>query len=199
MTSDVTPVVDAQPEGPVDPVPTGAVAPHPERPAPTPHANQQRIVMLYTSVPPVMVVDAIRQMRAAGAEVVIIGPQIRGYENAAEVASSNIFLRKRVAPVHFDRDNPPRRYSAEWASIVARNLGRRATYKPAQRMLGAATLWWMATAQNREALTAIDQAHVLTALDGGSVYSIWQAARRNKGAAAINGIGPTMEHLGLSR
>lgn len=199
MTANLPPAVGAQEQHSIDPTPTGAVAPHPERPAPTPHAERQRIVLMYTSAPPVMVVDAIREMRTAGAEVVIIGPQVKGYEHAAKVASTNIFLRHRVAPVYFDRENPPRRYTTEWASIVARNLSRRATYKPAQRLLGAATLWWMATAQNREALSAIDQAHVLTALDGGSVYSVWQAARRNKGAAAINGIGPTMEHLGLAR
>ena len=170
-----------------------------ERPAPTPHAAQQTIVLVYTSVPSVMAVEAIKKIRGNGGRVVLLGPQIKGYENAAEISDSFVFLRQRVTPVYVDPDNRPRRYSPTWASIVARNLIRKATFKPAKRTLGAATLWWMAARNNRQALHLIDSADVITATDAGSIYLVWEAARRNRHAAAINGIGPTLEHLGLAR
>jgi hypothetical protein len=170
-----------------------------ERPAPTPHADHQTIAFVYTSPPTVMVVDSIKRIREQGGRVVILGPQIKGYEKAADVADGFIFLRQRFVPVYVDPDNRPRRYSLPWASIVARNLTRKATQKPAKRVLGASTLWWITAKHNRQALALLDGADVITALDAGAVYLVWEAARRNRHAAAINGIGPTLEHLGLAR
>jgi hypothetical protein len=57
----------------------------------------------------------------------------------------------------------------------------------------------LAALHNRAALSALDSADVITALDAGAVYMVWEASRRNRAAAAVNGIGPTMEHLGLAR
>jgi hypothetical protein len=82
---------------------------------------------------------------------------------------------------------------------VVRNLWRKVAFAPVRKTLGVSTLWWMSLSHSREALHAVDEADVITALDAGAVYSVWECARRNRHAAAINGIGPTLEHLGLAR
>ncbi len=116
---------------------TAKVPPSDRASAPTPHADHQTIAFVYTSPPTVMVVDSIKRIREQGGRVVILGPQIKGYEKAADVADGGfIFLRQRFVPVYVDPDNRPRRYSLPWASIVARNLTRKATQKPAKRVLG---------------------------------------------------------------
>jgi hypothetical protein len=145
-----------------------------------------------------LVTVAIEQIRQEGGHVVLLGPQIRGYEQAAAAADRMVFLRHRAAPVRVDPDNRPARFSPQWAWLVTRNLSRRAAFGPARKTLGISTLWWMALSHSREALHAVDEADVITALDAGAVYSVWNCARRNHHAAAINGIGPTLEHLGLA-
>ena len=127
-----------------------------------------------------MVVDSIKRIREQGGRVVILGPQIKGYEKAADVADGFIFLRQRFVPVYVDPDNRPRRYSLPWASIVARNLTRKATQKPAKRVLGASTLWWIAAKHNRQALALLDGADVITALDAARCTS----SGRPRGATA---------------
>jgi len=168
-------------------------------PVPTPGAARHNVVLAYTAPPMALVTVAIDQIREAGGHVVLLGPQIRGYEGAAAAADRMVFLRHRAAPVRIDPDNRPVRYSPAWAWVVARNLSRRVAFGPARKTLGVATLWWMAVAHSRDALHEIDDADVITALDAGAVYSVWNCARRNRHAAAINGIGPTLEHLGLAR
>ena len=83
--------------------------------------------------------------------------------------------------------------------MVARNLQRKAAYGPARKVLGVSTLWAMSLSHSREALHAVDAADVITALDAGAVYPVWECARRKRHAAAINGVGPTMEHHGFTR
>ena len=168
-------------------------------PASAPASAQHKVVLAYTAPPLALVTTAIEQIRKAGGHVTLLGPQIRGYERPAEAADRVVLLRNRAAPVQIDPDNRPVRYSARWASVVARNLSRKAAFGPARRTLGVSTLWWMSMSRSREALHAIDEADVITALDAGAVYSVWECARRNRHAAAINGIGPTLEHLGLAR
>jgi hypothetical protein len=159
----------------------------------------QHVVMLYTAPPVDLVLTAIEDMQSAGAKVTLVGPQIRGYEAAAAAADGVVLLRHRAAAVPIDPDNRPVRWTLPWASVVARNLARRAAFGPAKRFLGVSTLWWLALKTSRDALHAVDDADVLTALDGGAVYSVWECARRNMHATAINGIRPTLEHLQLAR
>jgi hypothetical protein len=168
-------------------------------PLPEPQAARRNVVLAYTSPPLAIVTAAIQQIREAGGHVVLVGPQIRGYELPAAAADQNILLRHRAAPVRIDPARRPVRYSRAWASVVVRNLSRKAAFGPARKTLGVATLWWMSLSQSREALRAIDEADVITALDAGAVYSVWECARRNRHAAAVNGIGPTLEHLGIAR
>lgn len=168
-------------------------------PVPEPQAARRNVVLTYTSPPLAIVTKAIEQIREAGGHVVLVGPQIRGYEKPAAAADRVVLLRHRAAPVRIDPDRRPARYSPAWASVVVRNLSRKAAFGPARKALGVATLWWMSLSHSREALRAIDEADVITALDAGAVYSVWQCARRNHRAAAVNGIGPTLEHLGIAR
>ncbi|MGZ4591639.1 MAG: hypothetical protein ACXV2I_12720, partial [Actinomycetes bacterium] len=127
-----------------------------------------------------------------------VGPQIKGYEVAAAAADRVVLLRNRAAPVPIDPDNRPARWTARWASVVVRNLWRRTVFGPAKKSLGAATLWWMALSHHRDAVHAVDDADVITAADGGAIYSAWRCTKRNRHAAVINGIGPTLEHLQLT-
>lgn len=168
-------------------------------PVPEPAAARRNVVLAYTSPPLAIVTTAIEQIRAAGGHVVLVGPQIRGYEKPAAAADRSILLRHRAAPVRIDPARRPVRYSPRWASVVVRNLSRKAAFGPARKTLGVATLWWMSFSQSLEALRAVDEADVITALDAGAVYSVWECARRNRSAAAVNGIGPTLEHLGIAR
>lgn len=168
-------------------------------PVPASDAAGRNVVLAYTASPLALITTAIEQIRKAGGQVTLVGPQIRGYEGPAAAANRVVLLRHRAAPVRIDPDHRPVRYSPQWASVVARNLWRKAAFGPARKTLGVSTLWWMTMSHSREALYAIDEADVITALDAGAVYSVWECARRNRHPAAINGIGPTMEHLGLAR
>ena len=164
-----------------------------------PDAAGRKVVLAYTASPLALITTAIEQIRKAGGQVTLVGPQIRGYEGPAAAANRVVLLRHRAAPVRIDPDHRPMRYSPQWASVVARNLWRKAAFGPARKTLGVSTLWWLTMSHSREALHAIDEADVVTALDAGAVYSVWECARRNRHATAINGIGPTMEHLRLAR
>lgn len=168
-------------------------------PVPDPQAARRKVVLAYTSPPLALVTTAIEQIREAGGHVVLMGPQIRGYERPAAAADQIVLLHHRAAAVRIDPNRRPGRYSPQWASVVVRNLSRKAAFGPAAKKLGVATLWWMSLSQSREALLAVDEADVITALDAGAVYSVWECARRNRRAAAVNGIGATMEHLGIAR
>jgi hypothetical protein len=170
-----------------------------ERPAPTPRADHQRVLLVYTLPPLEIVADDIAAIRANGGRVDVVGPRVKGFEISARAADHFTLLVRRSTPVKIDPDDRPRKYSMRWVKVVATNLSRKALFRSAKRVLGAATLWWMSAAQNRKALDLIDGADVITALDAGAIYLCWQAGRRNRGAAVINGIGPTMEHLGLVR
>jgi hypothetical protein len=172
---------------------------HAERPAPIPHADHRVVAICYTGAPMPVVTDAVRAIGEQGGHVVLIGPLVKGSEVPAAYADKYIRLVHRATPVYVDKANAPRKYGPRWASIVARNLTRRATVRPAQRLFGAATLWWVAVRNNPEASKVLDRADVICAADAGAVYLAWESARRNRHAAVINGIGPTLEHLGLAR
>lgn len=168
-------------------------------PVPTLSEARRKVVLAYTSPPLALVTTAIEQIRRAGGHVTLIGPQVRGYEQQAAAADRVVLLRNQAASVRIDPDNRPVRYTPRWASVVARNLSRKAAYGPARKVLGVSTLWAMSLSHSREALHAVDEADVITALDAGAVFAVWECARRNRHAAAVNGIGPTLEHLGLAR
>ena len=48
------------------------------------------------------------------------------------------------------------------------------------------------------AMAQLRSADVLGALDTPAVYSVWRLARMNPDAAAISGVQPVLEHLGLA-
>jgi hypothetical protein len=169
-----------------------------QEPPREPGTARRNVVIAFTTPPMVIVTAAIEQIRAAGGRVVLLGPQVRGYEPAAAAADQMVFLRHQAAPVRVDPDNRPKRYSPRWAWLVTRNLSRRAAFGPVRKTIGVPTLWWMALSHSRDALHVVDEADVITALDAGAVYSVWNCARRNQHAAAINGIGPTLEHFSLA-
>jgi hypothetical protein len=159
----------------------------------------KHVVLVYTAPPGALLVEAIRTLQGSGATVTLIGPQVAGYEPAAELAGDAMIpIRYRNAPVAVDRDNPPARWSREWQWIVVRNLWRKGSYKVARKLFSAAVLWWRTISRNRLALRRLDEADVLTAVDAGAIYPVWKAARRNADAAAINGVGPTLQHFGLA-
>jgi hypothetical protein len=160
----------------------------------------QRVALVYTTPPSPVLAEAVEKLQAAGAQVHVIGPQIKGYEKAAELAGERMIrLRYRNSPVPIDRDNPPVRWSREWMWVVARNLWRKGTYKPMRLVLSAPALWWRTISRNERALRALEQADVLSAVDPGAVFSVWQIARRNNRALAISGVVPTLQELGLAQ
>lgn len=155
-------------------------------------------MLVYTKTPSSAVADAITLLTANGAVVSLIGPQVRGYERAAGLVGDRMVrVRHRAAPVYVDPANPPRRWSPTWIWVVVRNLWRKATLKPARKLLSAPMLWAAAVSGNPDAVRRLDEADVMTAIDPDAVYPVWKAARRNQRAAAINGLRPTLQHLGL--
>lgn len=170
-----------------------------ETPAPTPIAQGQKVVFLYTLAPNRMAVDAMKDIQGHGGQIVLVGPQVRHYEKAYFQADHYVRLIRRASPVKVDPSQRPAKFTPAWAAIVATNLTRKATYKPLGKVLGQATMWWLAARQNPDALAELDGADVITAVDPGAVYMAWEASRRNTKAHVINGIGPTLEHLGLVR
>jgi hypothetical protein len=165
-----------------------------------PDATEDRrphVVLVYTSRPPVVVLAGIQAIRSAGGRVTLIGPRMKGIEGLGAEADRVILLRKRAAPVWIDPSNRPARWTFGWASVVVRNRWRRAASGPMSRPLGAPTNWWLALRRDRDAVRAVDDADVITAIDAGAIYSAWRCARRNRDAAVVNGINPTLEHLQL--
>jgi hypothetical protein len=159
----------------------------------------KHVALVYTAPPGALVVDAIKTLQEDGATVSLIGPRIGGYERAAELAGEGMIpIRYRHAPVPVDRDNPPARWSREWQWVVARNLWRKGTAKVARKLFSASVLWWRTISHDKLAVRRLEEADVLTAVDGGAIYPVWKAAQRNLDAVAINGVGPTLQHFGLA-
>jgi hypothetical protein len=156
------------------------------------------VALVYTLPPAALAADAVEQIRAAGYHVVVAGPKLVGWDRLARNADAFRPIRHRAAPVPIDRDHPPQRWSREWAWVVARNLWRKRTQKPLQGVLSAPTLWWRTLSQDRLAMAELSSASVLGALDTPAVYSVWRLGRMNPDAAAISGIQPVLEHLGLA-
>jgi hypothetical protein len=154
--------------------------------------------LVYTLPPPAWAADAAQKIHTAGYHVVVAGPKVVGWDRLAQHADAFAPIRHRAAPVLIDRNHPPRRWSRQWSWVVARNLWRKRTQKPLQAVLSAPTLWWRTLSQNQMAMTELRSADVLGALDTPAVYSVWQLARINPNAAAISGVQPVLEHLGLA-
>ena len=162
-------------------------------------ARGSRVTLVYTKPPLPLVAATIAKLQDNGAVVTVIGPQFKGQDDAGRFAGASVVrVQRRVAPVYFDRNNPPRRYSPAWVWLVIRNLWRKVSAKPAQRLLPASALWWRAIARNRDAVHNLREADVITALDVDAVYSVWRAARENEAAAAIDGLAPTLRHFALA-
>jgi hypothetical protein len=156
------------------------------------------VALVYTLPPAALAAEAAEQIRAAGYRVVVAGPKLVGWDRLARHADAFTPIRHRAAPVPIDRDHPPRRWSREWAWVVARNLWRKRSQRPLQALLSAPTLWWRTLSQDRLAMAQLRDADVLGALDTPAVYSVWRLARINPAAAAVNGVQPVLEHLGLA-
>lgn len=171
-----------------------------ETPAPTPHAEGLEVVFVATSPVPGITADSIDRIRDAGARVTLISPKVVGYGPAREAADGFIELHGLGVPVQFEDDEDrPQRWSARWARTVATNVSRRAGRRVAHKLVGKAGAWGWAIRQLPEATDLLETADVITALDPGAVWIAWKAAQRNTHAEVINGIGPTLEHLGLAR
>jgi hypothetical protein len=155
--------------------------------------------LVYTLPPPAWATDTAEQIRAAGYRVVVAGPKLVGWDRLARHADAFAPIRHRAAPVPIDRDHPPQRWSREWSWVVARNVWRKRSQKPLQAVLSAPTLWWRTLSQDQLAMAQLRTADVLGALDPPAVYSVWRLARINPDAAAISGVQPVLEHLGLAR
>lgn len=160
--------------------------------------RRPHVVLIFTSRPAAFVSTGIQAIRSSGGRITLIGPRIKGIERLAADAAGVVYLRNRAAPVQIQPNNRPDRWTLGWATVVVRNLWRRAVSGPVTKPLGAAALWWMALRRNRDAVHAVGDADVISALDAGAIYLAWRCTRRNRGAAVLNGIGPTLEHLKLT-
>jgi hypothetical protein len=172
-------------------------APHIDWTPPPAPAPTRRAVLFYATRPPDVLPQAVQTLRQAGVHVTLVGPPVKGYQPLTAYADVEIRVKHRAAPIVVDPTRRPRRYTPRWAVVVATNLCRRHLFRYADKVVGKTTTLSWALLGDRRVLAAVDAADVLTSLDASVVYSVWQAARRNRHAAAISGIRPTLEHLGL--
>jgi hypothetical protein len=184
---------------PGDPPPKVGEEVHEESPPPAPHARGETVLMAFTARPSEMTRRSIQRIRDAGARVLLMGPTSAFDADLAKVADSVILLDRATAPVSFDKSQPPQRFSPSWSALVARNLARRHLVGRYVRRVGGSSGWWLSAKRNRAAMAALTEATVLTSLDHGATYLIWNASRLNRTAPAIAGVGPTIEELGLTR
>lgn len=140
--------------------------------------------------------SAIGQMQRAGASVHIVGPASTHVD--ATTADSVIGLRKATAPVSRRDTVGMRRFTPQWAGVVATNAYRRRLLKPLVRKLGLPVMWWMSAARSSEVQSRIARATMMAAVDDGAIAMAWNAARLNHVAPTLNGVGPLMEELGLT-
>ncbi|KUL22901.1 glycosyltransferase family protein [Actinoplanes awajinensis] len=127
-----------------------------------------RVLIVSTGVPgrPGVLADALRQLAAAGARVTL----------ATGAAAGKVTLADGTAAVHGVRTaaklpGPDKREHA--GAVKGRKLWLRARHDPA---LGALAR----------------TADVLVALDPHAVHTVWQFARRNRAAHAVNGLTPAL-------
>jgi len=163
-------------------------------PAPEP---TRRAVLFYGIRPAEMLPETVLALRRSGVHVTLVGPVIKGYQPLTAFADATIRVRHRASPVPIDPAHRPARFSPAWASVVARNVWRRYTFRLVDKAAGRpTTLWWSLLGEKR-VLQAVDDADILTALDALTVYAVWRYARRNARAVAISGLRPTLEQLDL--
>ncbi|HEX5968213.1 MAG TPA: hypothetical protein VFY88_07055 [Intrasporangium sp.] len=171
---------------------------HHEAPAPRPHAEGERVVLALTSPPSEAVRRSIGLLRDSGAHVKLIGPDSVLDNRFHDLADEVIPLQRATASV---KVGPSRatKFTPKWASIVARNLGRRHILRRYLRLVGGSAGWWLSARRTPTVMTALKDATVLASLDDGATYLIWNASRMNRRAPALAGIGATLEELGLTR
>lgn len=182
-----------------DPAPKSGEDVHHEAPAPTPHAQGEKVVLALTSSPSEAVRHSIEPMRAAGAHVTLIAPASVVEAGLHELVDRVIELDRATAPVQFDHSDPVRKFTPRWAALVLRNLGRRHFVGRYLRLVGGSAGWWLSARRSPVAMQALRDATVLTSLDDSATYLIWNASRLNTRAPALAGIGATLEELGLMR
>jgi hypothetical protein len=171
-----------------------------ETPPPTPQADGLTVAFVATGPLAGIAADSIRRIREAGGRVVLLCPKVPGYAAARGAADEYIALHPFGNPVRFDSDDDrPERWTSEWVATVATNLHRKVGRRVAHKVIGRPLTWGLASKQTPEALEVLERADVITALDPNAVYIAWRAGQTNQHAAIINGIGPTLEHLGLAR
>ena len=144
-----------------------------------------------------VVAEAVHLLRRGGAHVHVICPATVASAELAGVADTITPLFKASSAVVVRE--PLVRYTPEWGMVVARNLTRRYLVSRVVGRRGVPAAWWAATKRNPEAMSALASATVLVSLDPGAIYTVWNACRINTRAPAISGIGPALEHLGLTR
>lgn len=188
-------MVDAATLAPLEASPRGEDF-HTETPV-APHARGEHVTMMFTVPVPDVVRSQIRRVRANGGRIHLIGPESAADEGLADLADSITLLTRPTNAVPVG--GPLRKGSPQWLSVVARNTVQRQFVKRQVSKHGLPHGWWIATRRNEQAMRLLRDATVLTALDQGAVYPIWNAARLNDHAPAINGIGPTLDELGLGR
>ncbi len=185
--------------------PVGDLAPktgediHLEAPAPGPHAKGERVVLALTARPSGAVRRSIELLRDSGAHVGLIGPDSVLDGGLHDLADEVIRLQRATAPVKVGPSGPLTKFTPKWASIVARNLGRRHIVGPYLRVVGPSAGWWLSARRSPTAVKALKEATVLASLDDSATYLIWNASRMNRRAPALAGIGATLEELGLTR
>lgn len=187
--------LDAAHQALLEPSPRGEAF-HTETPV-TPHSRGEHVAMLFTVPIPDVVRSQIRRVRESGGRVHLIGPESVIDDSLASVADTVTRLTRSTNAVPVD--GPLRKGSPRWAKVVAQNTVQRRFIRRQVKKHGPPHSWWISTHRNSEAMRLLRDATVLTALDQGAVYAVWNAARLNAHAPAINGIGPTLDELGLGR
>jgi hypothetical protein len=198
LTRQWFPELAAQPHQPqVDPPAKPEPEVHTESPPPAPHAEGERVVVVHTAPVNDVVAEAVHLLRRGGAHVHVICPATVASPELAGVADSITLVNRATAAVPVQE--PLIRYTPKWGMVVARNLTRRHIVSRFVGRRGVPAAWWAATKRNPEAMSALASATVLVSLDPGAIYTVWNACRINTRAPAISGIGPALEHLGLTR
>jgi len=157
--------------------------------------SAEEVVLFHTQPLRDQVVSAVAGLRRAGACVHVVGPASVMVDPA--IADSVIGLPKATSPVRRDQTVGVRKFSPEWARIVATNTYRRRVLKPVVRKLGLPAMWWVSAARSSEVQDRIARATAMAAIDDGAIAMAWNAARVNHTAPTLNGIGPLLEELGL--
>lgn len=155
-----------------------------------------RVVLVATRPAPAALADAVRGMRAAGHRVdLIAGPAVGA--PLVEAAASVVAIHRPLGPRASTRRPGLARWSPRWVVGAAAVVTRAAATKATNRTVGPGAMWAAAVRRSRAARALLAGGDVLVAVDIDAVYAVWLAAQRNSAAAAVNGVAPALDVLGL--